>query len=174
MPVPCIEAKVPTGPVRKVNWSEEGLGLEVPDPVVTLMSTIPRGSGGEVAVIEVALFTVREEAGVVPNLTWVAPVKLVPVMVTEVPPAADPELGLTAVTVGSGVATNVNQSTGASTAETPAGVVTVTSTVPVAIGEVAVIWVALFTVKPWAGTVPKVTAVVPVKLVPVMVTELPP
>ncbi len=147
MPAPSIETKVPTGPVTKVNWSEGGSGLEVPDPVVTLMSTVPRGSGGEVAVMEVALFTVRAEAATVPNLTWVAAVKLVPVIVTGVPSAADPVLGLTAVTVGRGMATNVNQSTGASIAETPAGVVTVTSTVPVAPGEVAVIWVALFTMK---------------------------
>ena len=39
-------------------------------------------------------------AAVAPNLTPVAPVKLVPVIVTEVPPAVGPELGLTAVTVG--------------------------------------------------------------------------
>jgi hypothetical protein len=33
-------------------------------------------------------------------LTALAPVKLVPVMVTEVPPAGRPDEGLTAVTVG--------------------------------------------------------------------------
>ena len=50
----------------------------------------------------VALLTVNVVAAVVPNFTAVAPVKLVPVMVTVVPPAVGPELGLTAVTVGSG------------------------------------------------------------------------
>ena len=35
-----------------------------------------------------------------PNLTALAPVRLVPVMVTEVPPAVGPEEGETAVTVG--------------------------------------------------------------------------
>ena len=35
-------------------------------------------------------------------MTAVAPVKLVPVMVTEVPPASDPLVGLTPVTVGAG------------------------------------------------------------------------
>ena len=35
-----------------------------------------------------------------PNLTAVAPVKLVPVMVTFVPPAAGPPFALTLVTVG--------------------------------------------------------------------------
>ena len=36
----------------------------------------------------------------VPNLTDVAPERLVPVTVTLVPPAVDPDCGLTAVTVG--------------------------------------------------------------------------
>jgi hypothetical protein len=39
---------------------------------------------------------------------------------------------------------------------------------------VAVIWVALLTVKAAAGAVPKLTAVVPAKPVPVMTTEVPP
>ena len=38
-----------------------------------------------------------------PKLTAVAPVKLVPVMVTEMPPASGPATGLTAVTVGRGL-----------------------------------------------------------------------
>jgi hypothetical protein len=37
---------------------------------------------------------------VTPNLTAVAPVKLVPVMVTEVPPAGSPDVGEIDVTVG--------------------------------------------------------------------------
>ena len=53
----------------------------------------------------------------------------------------------------------------------PAGVVTVTSTVPVPAGLSAVIVVALTTVKLVAGVVPKSTAVAPVKPVPVIVTE---
>jgi hypothetical protein len=39
-------------------------------------------------------------AVVVPKSTAVAPVRLVPVMVTEEPPAVEPEAGLTPVTVG--------------------------------------------------------------------------
>ena len=39
-----------------------------------------------------------------PKWTAVAPVKLVPLTVTEVPPAAGPFVGLTAVTVGSAAA----------------------------------------------------------------------
>jgi hypothetical protein len=39
-------------------------------------------------------------AAVAPNFTAVAPVKFVPVMVTTVPPAVGPLVGLTDVTVG--------------------------------------------------------------------------
>lgn len=55
---------------------------------------------GEVAVIWVALLTAKDAAAVPPNLTAVAPVKLVPVMITLVPPVGGPVLGLTLVTVG--------------------------------------------------------------------------
>ena len=54
------------------------------------------------AVIEVSLLTVNEVAGVDPNMTAVAPVKLEPLIVTAVPPAPVPELGLTPVTAGAG------------------------------------------------------------------------
>jgi len=50
--------------------------------------------------MEVAELTVKPVALFAPNLTAVAPVKLVPVMVTDVPPAAGPDIGEIAVTVG--------------------------------------------------------------------------
>jgi hypothetical protein len=46
--------------------------------------------------------TLNDVAGTEPNLTPVAPVKVVPVTVTEVPPAVEPVLGLTEETVGAG------------------------------------------------------------------------
>ncbi len=55
---------------------------------------------GEVAVIEVAELTVKLVALVAPNFTAVAPVKPVPVTVTDVPPAAGPDVGEIEVTVG--------------------------------------------------------------------------
>src|SRR6476660_6445319 len=64
------------------------------------MSTAPAACAGAVAVICVALFTVNVVAAVAPKLTAVAPVRLVPVMVTLVPPAVVPEVGETLVTVG--------------------------------------------------------------------------
>jgi hypothetical protein len=70
--------------------------------VVTLTSTVPVPAG-EVAVIEVAELTVKPVAGVAPNVTAVAPVKLVPVIVTEVPPVDGPDVGEIEVTVGAGI-----------------------------------------------------------------------
>ena len=76
----------------------------VPLGVVTVTSTAPALPAEEIAVIWVDEFTVKLVAAVLPNLTAVAPVKLLPVMTTEVPPAAGPLAGLTPVTVGVGTA----------------------------------------------------------------------
>ena len=54
------------------------------------------------ALIWVSLSTLKKPAGCVPNVTWVAPVKAVPVMVTNVPPKVGPDEGATAVTAGAG------------------------------------------------------------------------
>ena len=50
--------------------------------------------------IVVSFTTVTFVAGVVPKSTAVAPVKPVPVIVTRVPPAVGPLVGLRPVTVG--------------------------------------------------------------------------
>jgi hypothetical protein len=68
-----------------------------------MTSTVPVVPAGEVAVIDVAELTMTPVAAVAPNLTAVTPLKPVPVMLTLVPPAADPDPGLTAVTVGATV-----------------------------------------------------------------------
>src|ERR1022692_316966 len=75
---------------------------EVPPAALTVMSVCHAGSAGDVAGMEVALLTVKLVAAVAPNMTAPTPVKLVPVMVIEVPPAVEPEPGLTFVTVGGG------------------------------------------------------------------------
>ena len=46
------------------------------------------------------LLTVKVVAALPPNFTAVAPVKLAPVTLTEVPPPAGPDAGLTEATVG--------------------------------------------------------------------------
>ena len=111
-------------------------------------------------------------AAVLPNFTAVAPVKPVPVMVTAVAPAGTPTTGLTAVTVGA--ASYVNWSA-EPMALVPLGVVTVTSTAPrEPAGETAVIWVEELTAYDVAAVEPKLTALAPMKLVPVTVTDVPP
>ena len=71
----------------------------VPLGVVTVMSWTPVPAG-EVIRMEVAETTVRAVPATVPNLTLVAPVKLVPVKVTTVPPAVGPEAGVIDVITG--------------------------------------------------------------------------
>jgi hypothetical protein len=56
----------------------------------------------------------------------------------------------------------------------PPDVVTLTSTVPDPAGEVALICVALLKLNVVAAVPPKLTAVTPVKFVPVIVTLVPP
>ena len=63
------------------------------------MSTVPEPAG-EVAVIWVSELTVKLAELALPNLTAVAPVKLLPVIVTVVPPKVEPVDRLILVTVG--------------------------------------------------------------------------
>ncbi len=80
----------------KVNVS----ALLAPPGVITVTLIAPGLSAGEVAVILVDEFTMKLVAAVLPNMTEVAPVRLVPVSVTEAPPASGPLLGLIPVNVG--------------------------------------------------------------------------
>lgn len=71
----------------------------MPAEVTTVTYTVPAPTG-ETAVILVAELTVKLVAGVVPKFTEVTPVKLVPTIVTEVPPVDEPVVGPIAATVG--------------------------------------------------------------------------
>ena len=84
-----------------MNWSAASVG-EVPPVVVTLTSTVPVPAG-DVAVICVAELTVKLVAAVAPKVTAVAPVNPVPVIVTDVPPVVDPDVGAIEVKVGGAV-----------------------------------------------------------------------
>jgi hypothetical protein len=75
--------------VVKVKESPPTTGL-VPEGVTTVTLTVPADSAGEVTVIDVLEFTTRLDPAVAPKFTAVAPVKPLPVTVTEVPPAAGP------------------------------------------------------------------------------------
>ena len=68
-----------------MKWSALEVA-EVPTGVVTVTSTVPADSAGAVTVIDVAVSAVTAPA-VAPKSTAVWPVRLVPVMVTLVPPA---------------------------------------------------------------------------------------
>jgi hypothetical protein len=57
-------------------------------------------AAGDCALIELGPVTLKLVAGVEPKRTAVAPVKFVPVIVTAVPPAVEPDEGLTALTLG--------------------------------------------------------------------------
>ena len=61
-----------------------------PPPVVTIMPTAPALRAGVIQVIVVLFTTLREVAANPSNVTKVAPVKFVPVIVTFVPPAVLP------------------------------------------------------------------------------------
>ena len=88
-----------------MNTSAVDVGL-IPPSVVTVTFTVPGYPGGEVAVHVVVLEQFTPVARFGPKFTVVVlgepvPVtKPVPVIVTGVPPAAGPLLGMTAVTVG--------------------------------------------------------------------------
>src|SRR5438105_2578031 len=74
-----------TGRAANLNRSPGPAAL-VPAGVVTVTSTVPAFSAGEVAVIWVLLSTVNEVAATLPKFTAVAPPKAVPAIVTEAPP----------------------------------------------------------------------------------------
>ena len=61
---------------------------------------VPAAWAGETALMSVEETTLKLVAATAPKTTLVAPVKLVPVMVTVVPPVVGPELGEMEVTVG--------------------------------------------------------------------------
>jgi hypothetical protein len=141
--------------------------------VLTTTSTVPAASAGATAVIRVDEDTLKLDAGTVPKLTWVAPLKPVPFMVTVVPPAVGPDVCESDETTGS-VRIEVNWSA-VTTALVPPGVVTVTSCAPaVSAGATAVIRVDEDTLKFDAGTVPNSTLVAPLKPVPFTLIDVPP
>lgn len=171
-PEPVMVTVWPAAAVVGVNELIEGvvaaerLKLEalvaVPAGVVTL--TVPEAPQGTTAFIVVELATVNDVAAVAPKLTAVAPVKLVPFIVTVAPATAG--FGEKDVMVGTAVKVKP-----VSVAR-PAGVVTLMLPV-VPLATTAFIVVELITENELAAVPPKLTAVAPVKLVPVIITVAP-
>jgi hypothetical protein len=137
-----------------------------PAGVVTLIGPVV-APAGTVAVILVDLTTLNV-AAVPLNVTPVAPVKFVPVIVTVVP--TGPKVGVNDVIVGAPAAVVTLKPW--ELQSLPPGVVTQIFPVVAPLGTVAVIFVEDFTVNvaetPW-----NVTLVAPVKFVPVIVTVVP-
>jgi len=161
-PLPALvgvsEEMVGAGEPINVNPAK----VAVPPGVVTLI--LPEAPAPTTAVIVVAFTTVNDVAAVPPKLTAVAPVRFVPVIVT-----ADPLPALVGVSDEMvGTAINVNPAK----VTVPPGVVTLTLP-EVPVPTTAVMVVAFTTVNDVATVPPKLTAVAPVKLVPVMVTVVP-
>lgn len=161
VPVPALvaENEVTTGGTRvKVKPASDA----VPPGVLTL--TLREAPGPTIAAIDVDEITVNDVAGMPPKLTAVAPVKLVPAMATRLPFVA--LVGVNEVIVGAGM--NVKPAR----VPVPPGVVTLTEPdAPAA--TTAVMLLAETTLKEVAAVPPKLTAVAPVKLLPVIVTTAP-
>ena len=119
-----------------------------------------------------ALVTVSDAAAVVPNWTALAPVRSVPVMVTVVPPAVEPLVGVNVVTVDSVV---TKAKFPLEVTVSPEGPATDILTVAAAWALVlAVIVDALVTVNPAAVVAPNRTSLTLSRSVPVMVTVVSP
>ena len=79
----------------------------MPPAPVTVTFTVP-DPAGEVAVIDVAEFTVTPDATAPPKATESPGAKSVPVIVTAVPPDTGPDAGETPLTAGTTGAAYVN------------------------------------------------------------------
>jgi hypothetical protein len=173
--VPLIVTLVPTGPLVGVKPVIVGGALlttvklfvlvAVPLGVVTLNGPVV-APAGTVAWIAVAEVTVKVALTAL-NVTAVAPVKFVPLIVTLLPTA--PLVGVKLVIVGAEAEVTVKLF---ALVAAPPGVVTFRGPVVAPAGTVAWIAVAEVTVK-LAFTPLNVTAVAPLKFVPLIVTLVP-
>jgi hypothetical protein len=140
---------------------------------VTTTLAAPGTPGGVVAVIDVEPTRTTFVAATPANVTVAPAAKFVPVIVTVVPPAVEPTLGVTRVTLGVAGARYVYPPV--SVPASNPGLVTTTSTAPAAVaGGVVAVIVVEFTTVAVAALPPKVTVAPVAKFVPPIVTEVPP
>lgn len=169
--LPLIVTMVPALP--EVGLNEETAGITpklvelvvLPSGVVTVTGPVS-APDGTVAVIFVSDTTVNAAARPL-NATELAPVRALPLTVTDDPTVA--EDGETPETAGAGWAVTVN---GAELVPVPEGVVTETGPVVAPGGTVAVVWLSEFTVKVAAAPL-NITEAAPVKALPLIVTDDP-
>jgi hypothetical protein len=140
--------------------------VAVPPGVVTLIVPVVAPVGTVTVICVPALFTVNPVALTLLNFTEVAPVRFVPVIATLVP--TGPKVGVNDVIVGAASVTVKSEALVA----TPLGVATVILPVVAPVGTVAVICVEELTVN-FAEVPLNATAVAPVKVVPVITTDVP-
>lgn len=148
-----------------ISSANTALDVAVPLGVTTLTApalTPP----GTVAVICVALTTVKDAAGVVPKLTAVAPVKFVPLIVITAPASAEGGAKPLIVGVGGRIVK------GEADRAVPPGVVTLTIPASAPAGSVAVICPSLLTVKVISAA-PILTLLTPVKPTPTIASVVP-
>ena len=177
-PLPVRVTWVPTGPLvgeKEVMVggprTEKGVAEElVPSrleteigPLEALPSTTARSRVSE---ITVKIPAVLKSPKILLKETFVVPVKYLPVMVTSVP--TGPLVGVKLVMMGGVVTVKLVVEE-----VVPAGFVTLMGPDVALLGTVARSWVSELTVKEVAGVPLKVTALVPVKLLPVRVTWVP-
>ena len=177
--VPSIVTVVPLGPPVGENDVIVGdpvgvtvklpVLVAVPPGVVTLIRPVI-APDGTTAVICVGELTVKLVALVFLNFTTVAPVKFVPVMTTDVP--TGPDVGTNDVIVGAAAGPVTVKSW--LLVAVPLGVVTLIRPVVALFGTVAVSWVPEgFDENVVAFVRLNLTAVVPTKFEPLIVTDVP-
>jgi len=145
-----------------------------PSGFETITEPTPALCAGVVPVIVVAFTTVALDSAEPPTVTLAPATKFVPVIATEVPPAAGPEVAAIVVTVGAGSGLYVNALAMMPVCVSGFDTATATSPVDPRAGEVATMLVALDTVTLEDVVPPNVTVAPDTKLVPVTVTEVPP
>jgi hypothetical protein len=138
-PEPAIVISVPLFPALGVTEvmvggaaatkvKADAFVADCPSGRVTFTSTAPAACAGVLAVIVVGLRAAALAAAVPPNETVVPALKLVPEMVSSVPPRDGPVATVSAVIVGAGAAENVKAPV--FVALPPPRLVTTTSTIP--------------------------------------------
>ena len=142
--------------------------VTVPPGVVTEMKMEPGFIPffGTVAVISVPDALTVKLAFLVLNTTAVAPVKFVPLIVTDVPPG--PDVGVKSAIVGAGITVKLP-----ALVAVPPGVVTAMGPLVALSGTVAVILLPLLLIVNSALAPPNITLVTPLRLWPLIVTDAP-
>ena len=141
-----------------------------PPPVVTIMPTAPALCAGVLQVIVVLFTMLIDVAAIPPNVTKVAPVKFLPVILTLVPPAMPPDDGEILLIIGGVIYVKDENAP-----LFPYNDVTIMPTAPVLRTGVIQVIVVLFTTLIFVAAKPSnVTDVAPVKFMPVIVAFVPP